>query len=151
MEIISNIALISINETMVVQLFSFLVFMFILNRIMIRPLRSSAHDREIYIENLSVEISSTQKEMNAITVQIKNQEDSARQAALDIQTEIVAEGSQGANNIIEAAKQDVVALRQQTAAETEASLAELRKTLDKEAALISVNFMEKALSRRLNP
>ena len=65
MEIISNIALISINETMVVQLFSFIVFIFILNRIMIRPLRSSAHDREIYIENLSVDISNAQKEMNA--------------------------------------------------------------------------------------
>jgi len=52
MEIISNIALISINETVVVQMLSFLVFMFILNRIMIRPLRSSANDREIYIEKL---------------------------------------------------------------------------------------------------
>ena len=151
MEIISNIALISINETMVVQLFSFLVFMFILNRIMIRPLRSSAHDREIYIENLSVDISNSQKEMNAITSQIENQEASARQAAHDIHKEIVAMGNQEANGILQAAKQDVVALRQQTSAEIEATLAELRETLEKEAERIAVNFMEKALSRRLNP
>ncbi len=151
MEIISNIALISINETMVVQLLSFIVFMFILNRIMIRPLRSSAHDREIYIENLSVDISNAQKEMNAITTQIESQEASARQAAHNIQKEIVALGSQKADSILKAAKQDVVALRQQTTAETEATLAKLRETLEKEAARIAVNFMEKALSRRLNP
>jgi len=151
MEIISNIALISINETVVVQLLSFLVFMFILNRIMIKPLRSSAHDREIYIEKLSADISNSQKEMNAITAQIESQEASARQTARNIQQEIVAQGSQEANSILNAAKQDVVALRQQTAAEIEATLAELRETLEKEAERVAVNFMEKALSRRLNP
>ncbi|MDX2455370.1 ATP synthase F0 subunit B [Desulfosarcina sp.] len=136
---------------MVVQLLSFIVFMFILNRVMIRPLRSSAHDREIYIENLSAEISNAQKEMDAITTQIESQETSARQAAHNIQKEIVTLGSQEANSILKAAKQDVVALRQQTTAETKATLSELRKTLAKEAGLIAVNFMEKALSRRLNP
>jgi F-type H+-transporting ATPase subunit b len=151
MEIISNIALISINETVVVQMLSFIVFIFILNRIMIRPLRSSSHEREIYIENLSAEISNSQKEMDAITTQIESQEASARQAAHNIQKEIVALGSQEANGILKAAKQDVVALRQQTTAETEATLAELRKTLSKEAGRIALNFMEKALSRRLNP
>jgi F-type H+-transporting ATPase subunit b len=151
MEIISNIALISINETVVVQLLSFLVFMFILNRIMIRPLRSSAQDREIYIEKLSADISNSQKEMNAITAQIESQEASARQAARNIQQEIVAQGSQEATTILNAAKQDVMALRQQTAAEIEATLSELRETLQKEAERVAVNFMEKALSRRLNP
>ncbi len=151
MEIISNIALISINETVVVQLLSFLVFMFILNRIMIKPLRSSAHDREIYIEKLSADISNSQKEMNAITAQIESQEASARKAARNIQQEIVAQGSQEANSILNAAKQDVVALRRQTTAEIEATLAELRETLEKEAERVAVNFMEKALSRRLNP
>ena len=34
MEIVSNIALISINETLVVQLVSFLLFVFIINRVM---------------------------------------------------------------------------------------------------------------------
>ena len=151
MQIISNIALISINETLVVQMISFLVFMFILNRIMIRPLRRSAHDREVYIEKLSGEISNSKKEMHAITIQIESQEATARQTAHNIQKEVVALGNQEANGILQAAKQDVVALRQQTTAEIEATLAEFRETLEKEAERIAVNFMEKALSRRLNP
>ena len=34
MQIVSNVALISINETLVVQLISFLIFLFVINRIM---------------------------------------------------------------------------------------------------------------------
>jgi F-type H+-transporting ATPase subunit b len=151
MEIISNIALISINETLVVQLLSFLVFMFVLNRIMIRPLRGSVHDREIYIEKLDADILNSQKEMKAIAAQIENQEASVRQAAHSIRKELVALGNQEATGILAAAKQEVVSLRRQTRSEIETTLAEFRKNLEKEANVIAVNFMEKALSRRLHP
>ena len=45
MQIISNIALISINETLIVQLISFLIFLFVINRIMFRPLRKTVGPR----------------------------------------------------------------------------------------------------------
>ena len=151
MEIITNIALISINETLLVQLISFLVFMVILNRVMVRPLRRSAEERTTYIENLGTEIVDAQKEMKSIAVQIENQESEARRAAREIQEDIVAQGSQEASGILAAAKQDVVALRQQTQAEIEATLQEFRKTLAREAEIVAVNFMEKALNRRLHP
>ena len=151
MEIITNIALISINETLLVQLISFLVFMVILNRVMVRPLRRSAEERTTYIENLGTEIVDAQKEMKSIAVQIENQESEARRAAREIQEDIVAQGSQEASGILAAAKQDVVALRQQTQAEIEATLQEFRKTLAQEAEIVAVNFMEKALNRRLHP
>lgn len=150
MEIISNIALISINETLLVQLFSFVVFVFVLNRIMVRPLRGSMQARERYMDELGTDISDSQKEMEAIVVQIETQESEARQAARAIQKEIVAQGSQEAHGILETAKQDVVRLRQQARAEIETILAESRQSLEKEAATIAVNFMEKALSRRVS-
>jgi len=150
MEIISNIALISINETLVVQLLSFLIFVFILNRIMIRPLRGSAQDRDDYIEQISTDITAAQKEMQAIAARIENQETDARQAAHTIQKDIIAQGSQEAQEILVAAKQDVVTLRQQTKAEIDTMVASLRQNLEKEAEIIAVNFMEKALNRRLS-
>jgi len=150
MEIISNIALISINETLVVQLLSFLIFMFILNRIMIRPLRGSAQDRDDYLEQLSTDITAAQKEMQAITAQIESQETDARQAAHTIQNDIIAQGSQEAQEILVAAKQDVLNLRQRTKAEIDATVANFRQSLEKEAERIAVDFMEKALNRRLH-
>jgi len=151
MEIISTVALISINATLVVQLLSFLVFMFVLNRVMIRPLRGSTHDRAAYIEALAVDISQAHKEMESIAVQIESQEASARQAAHNIQKEMVAQGGQEARGILEKAKQDVVAMRQEAKAQIDATLAEFRGTLEKEAETVAVNFMEKALDRRLTP
>ncbi len=151
MEIISNIALISINETMVVQIISFLVFMLILNRVMIRPLRGSMTEREIYIEKLWANISNSKKEIEDITAQIEIQETSARQVAHSIQKEIEALGNKKAGGVLDAAKQDVILLRQQTKAEIEAMLKAFRKTLEKESESIAVSFMEKALSRRLTP
>jgi len=151
MEIISNIALISINETLLVQLFSFVVFVFILNRIMIRPLRSAMQDRDRYVEELGTDISNSQAEMEDIVAQIKFQEAEARQSARALQKGIVAQGSQEAHGILETAKKDVVRLRQQTKAEIETILVESRKNLEKEAVTVAVNFMEKALSRRVSP
>ena len=90
MEIISNVALISINETLLVQLFCFIAFMFIMNRVMVRPLRGAKQDREDYIEKLGADISDAQKEMLDIAVQIESQEAEARVAALNIQKEIIA-------------------------------------------------------------
>jgi len=150
MEIISNIALISINETLVVQLLSFLIFMFILNRIMIRPLRGSAQERDDYLEQLSTDITAAQKEIKDISAQIESQETDARQAAHNIQKDIIAKGSQEAQEILAAAKQDVVSLRQQTKAEIDATVDNFRQSLEEEAERIAVDFMEKALNRRLS-
>ncbi len=151
MEIISNIALISINETMVIQIISFLIFMLILNRVMIRPLRGSMSEREIYIEKLWTGIANSKKEMEEITTQIETHEASAREAAHSIQKETEALGNKEADGVLEAAKQDVTLLRKQTKAEIEAMLKVLQKSLQKESESIAVSFMEKTLSRRLAP
>ena len=49
MHIVSNIALISINETLIIQLVSFLIFLFLINRIMFRPLSHVMVERENHL------------------------------------------------------------------------------------------------------
>ena len=56
MQIISNIALISINETVIVQIISFLIFLYIINRIMFKPLRGVMADRENHIKSIQQDI-----------------------------------------------------------------------------------------------
>ena len=50
MEIISNIALITINETLIAQLLAFLIFMFVINRLMFKPLQGVMTERQGYID-----------------------------------------------------------------------------------------------------
>ena len=61
MQIISNIALISINETVIIQVISFLIFLYIINRIMFRPLRNVMADRENHIKMLQQDIVAAEK------------------------------------------------------------------------------------------
>ena len=74
MQIVSNIALITINETLIVQLVSFLLFLFIINRIMFRPLRKVMTERSTYIETLQREIADQQNELKKISKKIKDSE-----------------------------------------------------------------------------
>ncbi|OQY06422.1 MAG: hypothetical protein B6I22_05580 [Desulfobacteraceae bacterium 4572_123] len=66
MQIISNIALISINETLFIQLISFLIFLFIINRIMFRPLRRIIIERENHIEKINLDIIDAEKFMEKV-------------------------------------------------------------------------------------
>ena len=78
MEIVSNIALISINETLVIQLVSFLLFVFIINRVMFRPLRSAMAERERYLARLNDEIVSAGQQMEQIGDTLKKAEEQVR-------------------------------------------------------------------------
>ena len=68
MQIISNIALISINETLIVQVISFLIFLYIINRIMFRPLRSVTAERENHIKGIQKDIVEAENKLDALTL-----------------------------------------------------------------------------------
>ena len=71
MEIISNTALISINETLIIQVLSFLIFLFIINRLMFRPLHKTIGDRERHFEDISREIDKTKKDVEKYSAEIE--------------------------------------------------------------------------------
>ena len=81
MEIISNIALISINETLIVQVISFLIFLYIINRIMFRPLRSVMAERENHIKDIQKDIVTAENKLDSLTDQIREQESAVKREA----------------------------------------------------------------------
>ena len=149
MEIVSTIALISINETLLVQLVSFLIFLFILNRIMIRPLNSVMEERDFFIENMEKEISDSGKTLEDVQRQIEDQEDAVRASALELSRELEEAGSQEARKILEAAREEMTALRQKTEVEIADRLAEARDRIREESEMLAEAMMEKALGRRI--
>ena len=81
MHIISNIALITINETLFVQLLSFLIFLFIINRIMFRPLQNVMSERVNYMDQVKVDTVDTIQELEDLTKKLKKQESEVRAQA----------------------------------------------------------------------
>ena len=148
MEIISNIALISINETMIVQVVGFLVFLFILNRIMFRPLLNVISDRDIHIERIKRDITRCQKEVASIASQIQKQEAATRKEALELMEDLEAAGSQQAREIFKSVKKEIAANREKVKQEIEVRIAEERKSVKKESEALALNIIEKILDRR---
>ena len=151
MEIITNIALISINETLIVQVIGFLVFLFVINRIMFRPLRNVMSDREIHIERVKRDIIQAQKEVASITSQIQEQEAATRQEAMALKDDLETGGNQQAKEIFASVKKEIVASSQKVQQEIAVRIAEERQALEKESKALALDIIEKILGRRQQP
>ena len=151
MHIISNIALISINETMVVQLISFLIFLFIINRIMIRPLRATMAERENYIQMVRQDILDSKEDLDNMVYESRQEEKEIRRAASEVAAEMESLGKNEAIDIMGAARAEMAAQKKQTQDEIKSHLAEAMKSVQKEAQTLSVSIMEKILDRTVSP
>jgi len=149
MEIVSNIALISINETMIVQLLSFLIFLFIINRVMFRPLEGAMAERTEYITSLQTEISQAESELNKISRLLEKQEAATREQAYALRQDLEEAGNTRAGEIFAAVRKEISELKSQAEEEVDAQLSEARKFLQKESEALSVRIIEKILDRRV--
>lgn len=149
MEIVGNIALISINETMLVQLASFLIFLFIINRIMFRPLRKTMMEREEYIDDLKTEIVEADQSLDDVKRQIEVSETAVRQEAFRIRESLVDDANAQADEIFGSAKKNIDEQRAEAERYVEDRLAEAQKHLEVESRALGASIMEKVLGRRI--
>jgi F-type H+-transporting ATPase subunit b len=149
MQIVSNIALITINETLIVELGSFLLFLFIINRVMFRPLRKVISDRSVYIESLQKEIADQQNELQKISKKIKEREKTLLHEAHVIVMKQEDAGSHQASEIISATQHEIEALKEKTEKEINNRIMEVDSQLKNESDALVLQVMEKILDRRL--
>jgi F-type H+-transporting ATPase subunit b len=150
MQIISNIALITINETLFVQLFSFLIFLFIINRLMIQPLRNVSHEREAHIQKIQLDTAEAGQKVEQLMKQIKKQEAKALDTAHEIREKIEESGKLEADEIVHSAYHEVETLSKENHRQLKALVEEARKSVQKEAETLSRDMLEKLLDRRLS-
>ena len=148
MEIISAIALISINETLIVQVISFLIFLFIINRIMFRPLRNVIADRDIYIERVKLDIDQAQNELDKMNRQIREQEAEVRDEAFELQQQREEIGNEQAKEIFAAVRREIAENRASVQKELDVKISEARQSLKTEAEVLAITIIEKILDRR---
>lgn len=148
MKIIETIALITINHTLFFQLASFLLLVFLLNRIMFRPLRQVMKEREALLTGMAEDISTAEKNFTDIGHQIESQESAARREASRLRDEIEAAGQQSAATVMEQAREQINALKAKAKEETAAQVAAARQEIEREAAAISDQMIASVLGRR---
>ena len=150
MEIVSTIALISINATLAVQLLSFLLFLLIINRIMFRPLRNTMRERESFIENLGREIEAADGERERIMTLLARQEREVRKEADAQRRKRRDEGAAEARRLVDGALAQIARMHREAEADVARQMAEAGKSVALEAERLSVALMEKVLERRIS-
>lgn len=148
MQVVENVALISINATMLVQLISFLIFMVFFNRIMIRPLRKVMAEREDYMVAARQRIVDIDHSYEDIFRQIKTQESEARKAAFDIRAGIEETGSLSVKDLMAKTKQEINDLRLFAQKEADAKITQARESISSEADSLADQMISSLLGRR---
>jgi F-type H+-transporting ATPase subunit b len=150
MEIIATNALISINETFFVQLISFLVFLYILNRVMIRPLIGTMAERKEFLSDVKTDIEKAKSDLEGLNWELDRQRlkvlNEAKAATLKLDREADGRSSE----LFEAARLQIAQLRQETESRLKQQVKDARAKLSREVDSVTTAIMEKVLNRRMS-
>jgi len=149
MQIIENIALITINETLFIQLISFLIFLFLINRIMFRPLRETIQQRETHIDEIAVGIKTTTQKLNDMDKELRKKEIEAVQEASKRKSELEDDGTLHAKEIMDHSRNEILGIKEETRQYIEKQISEARTELKSESEKVAVIIIEKVLDRRV--
>lgn len=149
MRIESAIALISINATLIIQLLSFLIFMFIMNRIMFKPLVEVQGSRESRMEAMRQQISEAEQTVARMLAELERKELQAKDEAFERRKILDEDTKQQVNKIFETVKAEIETLKVQTNQNVKAQIQNAREHLAAESRKLSRVIMEKSLDRRL--
>ena len=150
MQIIQTTALITINETLIVQLISFLLFLFVINRLMLRPLRKTMGERDSYMDNMRQDTLAAEEKLLEYNRQIEKRRDKVKSEAFAVIRELEENGRTQAHEIFVSASKEINVLREKAEKEISAQIAEARKSIFDEAEPLAVSMMERVLERRLS-
>jgi F-type H+-transporting ATPase subunit b len=149
MQIVYTTALISINETFFVQLISFLVFLYIMNRIMIRPLVSTMAQRKEYFANVNKEIGKAKSDLEKLNQDLDHERTAALHGANTTVQKLADEADHQASEVMDAALHQISELRHETEKKVDQQLKDVRGRLAGEVEALTTMIMEKVLHRRL--
>lgn len=149
MQIINTTALITINETLIIQLISFLLFLFIINRLMLKPLRKTMGDRNNHMDKMRQDALAAEEKLREYTRQIEKQRDKVKSEAFAVIRGLEEEGRTQAHDIVISTGKEINALRKKTEEEIRAQIDAAHKSFFAETEPLAVRVMEQVLERRL--
>jgi len=149
MHIISNIALITINETLFIQLISFLIFLFLINRIMFKPLQRTIQQREEHINGIASDIESSKTQLLEMNSNLKIHESAAIKEASDHKNKLEEDGTNFAKEILDESRKEILSIKEKNRQYIEGQISAAKKEIKEESEKLAVHIIEKVLDRRL--
>jgi F-type H+-transporting ATPase subunit b len=147
-EIVKTTALITINETLWVQLIFFLIFLFLINRVMFRPVRRNMADREVHFLSLRQDIHLLKEEINALSDQAEAEENQLRTTAQRAGEALQEEGRKEAKQLMDKALEEIRSIQQEAEEQLKASLASARRQVEHESQGLAESIIQQFQTRR---
>lgn len=145
MEIIKTTALITINETLWVQLIGFLIFLFIINRVMFRPVKRNLAAREAHLSDLADDIVALQAELATVITKTETEERQyIQEGYLESESRRQA-GKQTAETVINRTRKEVEARKTASREQLAAILATARQEITAESQKIARAVIQQLL------
>jgi len=148
MEIIQTNALITINETLWVQMIVFLIFLFLINRIMFRPVRRNLAEREEHFAALRQAILALNEEMGILLKETRAEEQRLKATARHTVEELRRAGRQEADRLTDQALREIKDQHRAAEKQLEVSLATARRQVEAEATHLTASIIRHLLDRR---
>jgi F-type H+-transporting ATPase subunit b len=149
MQVVSTIGLITINETVFIELISFLIFLFLINRIMFRPLRDVMGEREAHIESITSGIEKSKNQLTEMNEQVRAQELKAIKEANQHKKNLEEDGVIQAKNVLDESRKEIQAIKLESQQFINSQISKARVEIKNESQKLAVLIMEKVLDRRL--
>lgn len=131
--------MISINATLVIQVIHFLILVYILNRLMFRPILKIIQDRSEHIDVGHKEIENLELKTQDLTNEYLSIERDAMKQAHEERDRVRMDATTRADKFYNAAKDKVTSVRQEIDREVEQEVRKIRPFVQREAeALIDV-------------
>ncbi len=151
MQIVTQNELVSINATLVVQAISFLIFLFLIERVMFRPLRRTAQERRGYLRDMEQEATRQERQLVEMTRQVEEEAQALKQDAFRESERLEATGKQEANGLMAQARSEMAIQQKKDTEQIRRRSDLLRQQLASEVEPLVAAMIAKVLDRRPEP
>ncbi|MFO7785157.1 MAG: hypothetical protein ACQET7_04360 [Thermodesulfobacteriota bacterium] len=142
--------MISINATLVVQVIHFLLMVYILNRLMLRPIMRQIHEREEHMQKAKMDSEEMAAEAERLVEKRLSMVNEARKKAAFERSKLKEDASSSADGIFDETRKEVAQIRERVQAQVQEQLENAQKALDQEAASLADEIAERIAGRRIN-
>jgi F-type H+-transporting ATPase subunit b len=149
MEIVTQTELVSINATLIVQLLSFLIFLFLIQRIMFRPLLSTMASRSTLVKQLQEEIKTKEAHLDEISYKMEQEAAELKAEAFAESEKLSAAGTLEAQSILKQTREEIESQQRRANDDIRKRFLTVQQELSKETETLATAIIAKVLERRL--
>jgi F-type H+-transporting ATPase subunit b len=141
--------MVNLDYTILIQMANFLLIIFVLNKLLYKPILGIMEQRQEQLEKSDEEVKRLQQDVEQKLAQYEEQVRLAKIDAMEQRNAIVKEGADQSKSIIDAVRNEIPALMDQFHAKMSGEIEAARAVLRSQSQKISYEIANKVLGRSI--